>query len=67
MNIIDRGKLTLLLESENLKLLSEKLDNNFENAVNELFNIIFKRRRVERDNRTSKLVLQAKYTIHSYY
>ena len=39
MNIIDRGKLTLLLESENLKLLSEKLDNNFENAVNELFNI----------------------------
>ena len=39
MNIIDRGKLTLLLESENLKLLSEKLDNNFEKAVNELFNI----------------------------
>lgn len=39
MNIIDRGKLTLLLESENLKLLSEKLDSNFENAVNELFNI----------------------------
>ena len=39
MNIIERGKLTLLLESENLKLLSEKLDNNFENAVNELFNI----------------------------
>ncbi|WP_295296238.1 KpsF/GutQ family sugar-phosphate isomerase [uncultured Brachyspira sp.] len=39
MNIIDRGKLTLLLESENLKLLSEKLDNNFEKAVNELFKI----------------------------
>lgn len=39
MNIIDRGKLTLLLESENLKLLSEKLDSNFEKAVNELFNI----------------------------
>lgn len=39
MNIIDRGKLTLLLESENLKLLSEKLDDNFEKAVNELFNI----------------------------
>ena len=39
MNIIDRGKLTLLLESENLKLLSENLDNNFEKAVNELFNI----------------------------
>ncbi|MEI0580980.1 KpsF/GutQ family sugar-phosphate isomerase [Brachyspira pilosicoli] len=39
MNIIDRGKLTLLLESENLKLLSDKIDNNFERAVNELFNI----------------------------
>ena len=39
MNIIDRGKLTLLLESESLKLLSEKLDDNFEKAVNELFNI----------------------------
>ena len=39
MNIIDRGKLTLLLESENLKLLSDKIDNNFESAVNELFNI----------------------------
>ncbi|TXJ37197.1 KpsF/GutQ family sugar-phosphate isomerase [Brachyspira pilosicoli] len=39
MNIIDRGKLTLLLESESLKLLSDKLDNNFEKAVNELFNI----------------------------
>ncbi|MBW5383176.1 KpsF/GutQ family sugar-phosphate isomerase [Brachyspira pilosicoli] len=39
MNIIDRGKLTLLLESESLKLLSEKLNDNFEKAVNELFNI----------------------------
>ena len=39
MNIIYRGKLTLLLESESLKLLSEKLDDNFEKAVNELFNI----------------------------
>lgn len=39
MNIIDRGKFTLLLESENLKSLSENLDYNFENAVNELFKI----------------------------
>ena len=39
MNIIERGKTTLLLESENLKMLSDKLDSNFENAVKELFNI----------------------------
>lgn len=39
MNIIERGKFTLLLESENLKNLSENLDYNFENAVNELFKI----------------------------
>lgn len=39
MNIIERGKFTLLLESENLKSLSENLDCNFENAVNELFKI----------------------------
>ena len=39
MNIIERGKFTLLLESENLKSLSENLDCNFENAVNELFEI----------------------------
>lgn len=39
MNIIERGKNTLLLESENLKYLSDKLDSNFENAVKELFQI----------------------------
>ncbi|WP_300370092.1 SIS domain-containing protein [Brachyspira sp.] len=39
MNIIERGKTTLLLESENLKTLSDKLDENFENAVKELFKI----------------------------
>ncbi|MEI0477543.1 KpsF/GutQ family sugar-phosphate isomerase [Brachyspira pulli] len=39
MNIIERGKNTLLLESENLKYLSDKLDSNFENAVKELFKI----------------------------
>lgn len=39
MNIIERGKTTLLLESENLKDLSDKLDIHFENAVNELFKI----------------------------
>ncbi|WP_304331829.1 SIS domain-containing protein [Brachyspira innocens] len=39
MNIIERGKTTLLLESENLRDLSDKLDSNFENAVNELFKI----------------------------
>lgn len=39
MNIIERGKTTLLLESENLKTLSNKLDINFENAVKELFHI----------------------------
>ncbi|WP_295160038.1 KpsF/GutQ family sugar-phosphate isomerase [uncultured Brachyspira sp.] len=39
MNIIERGKATLLLESENIKILSDKLDINFENAVKELFKI----------------------------
>ncbi len=39
MNIIERGKTTLLLESENLKMLSDTLDVNFENAVKELFKI----------------------------
>lgn len=39
MNIIERGKNTLLLESINLKSISEKLDINFENAVKELFKI----------------------------
>lgn len=39
MNIIERGKTTLLLESENLRDLSDKLDINFENAVKELFKI----------------------------
>ncbi|WP_297206981.1 KpsF/GutQ family sugar-phosphate isomerase [uncultured Brachyspira sp.] len=39
MNIIERGKTTLLLESENLKKLSDNLDCNFENAVKELYQI----------------------------
>lgn len=39
MNIIERGKTTLLLESENLKVLANNLDINFENAVKELFQI----------------------------
>lgn len=38
MDILKRGKITLLLESDNLKTISELLDGNFEKAVEELFN-----------------------------
>lgn len=38
MDILERGKTTLLLESENLKLLSDSLDENFEKAIEEIYN-----------------------------